>query len=142
LKEHNVPVILTGLYNLPMREDDFYDVLYENASKLQAAGARFCISTGNNGPNVRDLPYQAGLAAAFGLPRSEALKAVTLYPAQVLGVADRLGSIEQGKAANLVVTDGDLLEPRTRVRYLFIDGRQVPLTSRHTDLFEQFKDRK
>lgn len=142
LKEHNVPVILTGLYELPMLEDDFYDVLYENAAKLQQAGVRFCISTGNTGANVRDLPYQAGLAAAFGLPRAEALKAVTLYPAQIMNVADRMGSIEAGKMANLVVTDGDLLEPRTHVRYLFINGRQIPLTSRHTELYEQFKDRR
>ncbi|MEA2176599.1 MAG: hypothetical protein QOD00_4191, partial [Blastocatellia bacterium] len=107
LKEHNVPVILNGLYNLPMLEDDFYDTLYENAAKLQQAGVRFCISTGNSGANVRDLPYEAGLASAFGLPRSEALKAVTLYPAQIMNVADRRGSIEAGKLANLVVTDGD-----------------------------------
>jgi imidazolonepropionase-like amidohydrolase len=142
LKEHNVPVILNGLYNLPMLEDDFYDTLYENAAKLQQAGVRFCISTGNSGANVRDLPYEAGLASAFGLPRSEALKAVTLYPAQIMNVADRMGSIEAGKLANLVVTDGDLLEPRTRVRYLFIGGRQIPLNTRHTELYDQFKDRK
>jgi imidazolonepropionase-like amidohydrolase len=142
LKEHNVPVILDGLYNLPMLEDDFYDTLYENAAKLQQAGVRFCISTGNSGANVRDLPYQAGLASAFGLPRSEALKAVTLYPAQIMNVADRMGSIEAGKLANIVVTDGDLLEPRTHVRYLFINGRQIPLNTRHTELYDQFKDRK
>ncbi|HEV7857331.1 MAG TPA: amidohydrolase family protein [Pyrinomonadaceae bacterium] len=142
LKEHNVPVILTGLYNLPTLEDDFYDTLYENAAKLQQAGVRFCISTGNSGANARDLPYEAGLASAFGLPRDEALKAVTLYPAQIMNVADRMGSIEPGKLANLVITDGDLLEPRTHVRYLFINGRQLPLTSRHTELYEQFKDRK
>jgi imidazolonepropionase-like amidohydrolase len=102
---------------------------------------RFCISTGDSGAHVRDLPFQAGMAAAFGLPRAEALKAVTLYPAQIMGVSDRLGSIEAGKLANLVVTDGDLLEARTNVRYLFIGGRQIPLVSRHTQLYETFKDR-
>jgi imidazolonepropionase-like amidohydrolase len=142
LKERNVPVILTGLWNLPMREDDAYDVLYENAARLQQAGVRFCISTGNSGANVRDLPYQAGMAASFGLSRDEALKSVTLYPAQILGVADRMGSIEPGKLANLVITDGDLLEARTHVRYLFIEGRRIPLTSRHTELYEMFKDRR
>lgn len=142
LKEKNVPVILTGVLDLPTREDDFYDSLYENAAKLQQAGVRFCISTGDNGPHVRDLPYHAGMSAAFGLPRAEALKAVTLYPAQIMNVADRLGSIEPGKIANLVVTDGDLLEARTHVRYLFINGRQVPLVSRHTELYEKFKDRR
>ena len=128
--------------NLPLREDDAYDTLYENASKLQAAGVRFCISTGDSGAHVRDLPFNAGMAAAYGLPKAEALKAVTLYPAQILGVSDRVGSVEQGKLANLVVADGDILEPRTHIRHLFINGRQIPLTSRHTMLYDQFKDRK
>ena len=141
LKEKNVPVILTGVLNLPLREDDYYDTLYEAAGKLQAAGVRFCISTGNSGAAVRNLPLYAGMAAAFGLPKAEALKAVTLYPAQIMNVADRLGSIEPGKMANLVITDGDLLEARTHVRYLFIDGVRLPLTSRHTDLNDAFKDR-
>jgi imidazolonepropionase-like amidohydrolase len=142
LKERNVPVILDGTLNLPLREDDPYDSLYENAAKLQRAGVRFAISTGDSGAHVRDLPFHAGMAAAYGLPRAEALKAVTLYPAQIMGVADRLGSIEVGKIANVVVTDGDLLEARTNVRHLFIAGRQIPLVSRHTMLFDQFKDRK
>ncbi len=142
LKERNVPVILDSVLNMPLREDDAYDSLFENASKLQAAGVRFCISTGDSGAHVRDLPFHAGMAAAYGLPKLEALKAVTLYPAQILGVADRVGSIEVGKIANLVVTDGDLLEARTRVRHLFIAGRQIPLVSRHTMLYDQFKDRK
>jgi imidazolonepropionase-like amidohydrolase len=142
LKEKNVPVILDSVLNLPLREDDPYDSLYENAAKLQAAGVRFCISTGDSGAHVRDLPFHAGMAAAYGLPKAEALKAVTLYPAQILGVADRVGSVEQGKLANLVVTDGDLLEARTHVRHLFIGGRQIPLVSRHTMLYDQFKDRK
>jgi imidazolonepropionase-like amidohydrolase len=142
LKEKNVPVILTGILDLPSREDDFYDALYENAARLQQAGVRFCISTGDSGANVRNLPFYAGMAAAFGLPKAEALKAVTLYPAQIMNVADRLGSIETGKMANLVVTDGDLLEARTHVRHLFIDGRQVPLHSRHTDLNDAFKNRR
>jgi imidazolonepropionase-like amidohydrolase len=142
LKEKNVPVILTGIWDLPSREDDFYDTLYENAAKLQQAGVRFAISSGDSGANVRNLPFYAGMAAAFGLPKAEALKSVTLYPAQIMNVADKLGSIEVGKMANLVVTDGDLLETRTHVRHLFIDGRQIPLTSRHTDLYDAFKSRK
>ncbi|CDM66603.1 amidohydrolase family protein [Pyrinomonas methylaliphatogenes] len=141
LHEKNIPVILDGVLDLPMREDDPYDLLFENAAKLQKAGVRFCISTGDTGAHVRDLPYHAGMAAAFGLPKDEALKAVTLYPAQILGIADRVGSIEPGKIANLVVADGDLLEPRTNIRYLFINGKQIPLVSRHTELYDQFKDR-
>jgi imidazolonepropionase-like amidohydrolase len=127
LKEKNVPVILTGIFSLPSREDDNYDVLYENAAKLQQAGVRFAISTGDAGPEVRNLAQYAGMA---------------LYPEQIMNVADRLGSIEAGKMANLVVTDGDLLEIRTHIRYLFIDGRPVVLSSRHTELNDAFKNRK
>ena len=142
LKEKNVPVILTGIFSLPSREDDFYDTLYEQPAKLQQAGVRYCISTGDAGAEVRNLAQYAGMAAAFGLSKADAVKAVTLYPAQIMNVADRLGSIEAGKMANLVVTDGDLLEIRTRIRYLFIDGRPVVLSSRHTELNEAFKNRK
>ncbi len=142
LKEKNVPVILTGVFSLPSREDDAYDVLYENPAKLQQAGVRFAISTGDAGPEVRNLAQYAGMAAAFGLSKGDAVKSVTLYPAQIMNVADRLGSIEPGKMANLVVTDGDLLEIRTRIRYLFIDGRPVVLSSRHTELNDAFKNRK
>ena len=142
LKEKNVPVILTGVFSLPSREDDAYDVLYEQPLKLQQAGVRFCISTGDGGAEVRNLAQYAGMAAAYGLSKADAVKAVTLYPAQIMNVADRLGSIEAGKMANLVVTDGDLLEIRSRIRYLFIDGRPVVLSSRHTELNDAFKNRK
>ena len=142
LKEKNVPVILTGVFSLPQREDDPYDTLFENPAKLQAAGVRYCISTGDAGAEVRNLAQFAGMAAAFGLSKTDAVKAVTLYPAQIMNVADRLGSIEAGKMANLVVTDGELLEIRSRIRYLFIDGRPVVLNSRHTELNDAFKNRK
>lgn len=142
LKKNNIAVIYTNIYNLPVRADDAYDYLFESPAKLQQAGVKFAISTGDVGAHVRDLPYQAGLAGAYGLSKEEALKSVTLYPAQILGIADKFGSIEVGKTANIVVTDGDLLEPRTSVRYLFINGRLIPLTSRHTELYQQFKDRK
>ena len=104
-------------------------------------GRAFAITSGDQGAETRNLPYMAGMAAAFGLSKSDALKSVTLWPAQILGVADRLGSLEVGKIANLVVVDGDLLEARTNTKYLFIDGRMVPLESKHTDLNERFKDR-
>lgn len=142
LKQKNVPVVITGIWSLPARDDNYYDVLYANAGKLQAAGVRFCVASGDNGANARDLPYQAGMTAAFGLSKEDALKSVTIYPAQILGVADRMGSIETGKIANIVVTDGDILQPTTKVLHLFIAGRKIPLTSRHTELYEQFKDRK
>jgi imidazolonepropionase-like amidohydrolase len=142
LKKNNIPVIFTNIYNLPAQEDDPYDYFYEGPSKLQKAGVKFAVSTGNDGAEVRDLPYQAGIAGAFGLGKDEALKAVTLYPAQILGIADKYGSIEVGKMANIVVADGDILDPRTNVKSMFIDGRLIPLTSRHTELFDAVKDRK
>jgi imidazolonepropionase-like amidohydrolase len=141
LKQHDVPVLLAAVMELPSREDDPYDVNYSAPAKLAAAGVRFAITSGDAGSEVRNLPYTAGMAAAFGLSKDDALKSVTLWPAQILGVGDRLGSIEVGKVANLVVTTGDLLEAKTDTRYLFIDGRQVPLETKHTDLYTKFKDR-
>ena len=142
LKKNNIPVVYTHIYSLPVREDDPYDYLFEAPSKMQAAGVKFCISTGNTGPEVRDLPYHAGIAGAFGLSKDDALKSVTLYPAEILGLADKMGSIDVGKIANIVVADGNILESRTNIKYLFINGRLLPLTSRHTELFDSFKDRK
>lgn len=142
LKKNNISVIYTNIYELPVRDDDAYDYLFEAPSKMAAAGLKFCISTGNTGAEVRDLPYHAGLAGAFGLSKEDALKSVTLYPAEILGISDKVGSLEVGKMANVVVTDGDILQPTTNIKYMFIGGRMIPLTSRHTRLFDSFKDRK
>ncbi|MEO6051808.1 MAG: amidohydrolase family protein [Pyrinomonadaceae bacterium] len=142
LKKNNISVVYTNIHSLPVLDDNPYDYLFEAPSKMQAAGVKFCISTGDGGQEVRDLPYQAGLAGAFGLSKEDALKSVTLYAAEILGVADKMGSLDVGKVANVVVTDGDILEARTNIKYLFINGRLLPLTSRHTELFDSFKDRK
>lgn len=142
LKSHDVPVLLGTVMDLPSREDDPYDVNFSAPGILAKAGVRFAITSGDAGAEARNLPYTAGMAAAFGLSKDDALKSVTLWPAQILGVSDKLGTIEAGKMANLVVTDGDLLEAKTNTRFLFIDGRPVPLDTKHTVLFEQFKDRK
>ena len=141
LKQHNVPVILTEVLSLPSGEDDPYDINYSLPSKLAAAGVKFAISSGSGGAGVRDLPYVAGMAAAFGLSKDDALRSVTLWPAQIFGVSDRLGSIEVGKIANLVVTTGDLLEAKTDTRALFIDGQPVPLSSKHVYMWQLFRDR-
>jgi imidazolonepropionase-like amidohydrolase len=141
LKQNDVPVILTGVMSLPSREDDPYDENFSLPAKLATAGVRFAIASGDEGAEARNLPYVAGMAAAFGLSKEDALKAVTLYPAQIFGVADRFGTLEPGKVANLVVTTGDLLEARTDTRALFVNGRPVPLGTKHTYLFEMFKDR-
>ncbi len=140
LKEKNIPVILAPVLDLPETEDDAYDSAYGRAAELQKAGVKVAFSTGD-ASNVRLLPYHAGTAAAFGLPKEEALKGVTIYPAQILGVDKLVGGIEVGKIANLVVTDGDILEFRTKVKQMFINGRPVELTNKHTKLYEKFKDR-
>ncbi|MFN0139286.1 MAG: amidohydrolase family protein, partial [Pyrinomonadaceae bacterium] len=142
LKKNNISVIYTNIYSLPVRQDDVYDYLFEAPSKMAQAGVKFCIASGDTGANSRDLPYQAGMAGAFGLSKEDALKSVTMYPAEMLGVADKMGSIDVGKMANIVVADGDILDGRTNIKYLFINGRMLPLTSRHTRLFDSFKDRK
>ena len=96
---------------------------------------------GFNAANVRNLPHHAGFAAAFGLSREDALKSVTLYPAQILGVADRIGSIEPGKIADLQITDGDPLETATQCLGVFIAGRPVSMESRQTRLFQKYDAR-
>lgn len=141
LKQHNTPVILTAVMKLPSREDDPYDVNYTIPAKLAAAGVTFAISTGDKGSEIRTLPYNAGMAAAHGLSKADALKSVTLWPAQIFGVGDKMGSIEVGKMANIVVTTGDMLEAKIDTKYLFIDGRNVPLDTKHTQLNAIFKDR-
>ncbi|MCI0662413.1 MAG: amidohydrolase family protein [Acidobacteria bacterium] len=140
LKEKNIPVILGPVLDLPDTEDDSYDTPYARAAELHKAGVKFAFSTAT-ASDVRLLPYHAGTAAAFGLPKEEALKGVTIYSAQILGVDKLVGSIETGKIANLVVTDGDILEFRTKVKHVFINGHPVDLTNKHTRLNEKFKDR-
>ncbi|MBI1854036.1 MAG: amidohydrolase family protein [Planctomycetes bacterium] len=135
-----IPCIVGPVLSTPRDEFDPYDSCYANAAYLWRAGVRFAFQTAESS-NSRDLPYQAGMAAAYGLPREEALKAVTLYPAQIWGVADQVGSLEEGKVADLFVTDGDPLEMRTQVKHLFIAGKKLDLESRHTELYKKFLER-
>lgn len=140
LKSRNVPVLLGPILALPPREDDPYDILFTNAKTLHDAGIRFSIQT-NDAHNSRNLPYNAAACAAFGLPKDEALKAITIYPAQIFGVADKLGSLEVGKTANVILTDGDPLEIRTNVKRVFIAGEDIVMDSRHTLLYDKFRNR-
>jgi imidazolonepropionase-like amidohydrolase len=140
LKEKNIPVIIGPVTEAPRREDDDYDLQFAHAAKLHKAGVRFAFQT-SDAAYVRNLPYQAGTAAAFGLPKDQALKAVTIYPAQIFGVDKLVGSIEAGKLANLIVTDGDPLEFKTSVKHMFINGHPVDLSSRHTKLYDKFSAR-
>jgi imidazolonepropionase-like amidohydrolase len=145
LKKHNVPVILGPSMQLPAGPNDPYDAPYSNAARLHEAGVRFAIKAVDSGPgsatSTRNLPYQAAMAVAYGLPPEEGLKAVTLYPAQILSVADRLGSIEVGKLANLVICDSHPLQPTTEIKALFIAGKPLAPTSKHTQLYARYQER-
>lgn len=143
LKQHNVPVILGGVYRTPRRADDFYDLPYEIPAILEKAGVQFCIaSDGRFGASmVRNLPFHAGTAHAYGLSMDGALRAVTLSTAEILGVEKQVGSLEQGKDATLVIADGNILDIRTNVEVAFIQGRRVDLSDRHKKLYYKYDQR-
>lgn len=145
LKRRGIPVILGQASALPRRTHEAYDTEMSVAARLHAAGVAFCISNGGSADasasNGRNLPYEAAMAAAYGLPREEALRSITLYPARILGVADRVGSIEAGRYADLVITDGDPLEIATRVEQVWIKGREISMENRQTRLFEKYDAR-
>jgi imidazolonepropionase-like amidohydrolase len=133
--------VITGpVQSNPTREYDRYDKAYANAGLMKKAGVNVAIRT-NGTENVRNLPFNAGFAVAYGMSKEDALKAVTIVPAQIFGVGDKLGSIEVGKVANLVVTDGDLFETKTNILHVFIGGWQIPMVSRHTQLYDEFLKR-
>ena len=132
--------VLVEVDRLPRREADPYDAAYANAASLERAGVRFAIVS-DDASMSRNLPYQAAMARAFGLPADAALRAITLSPAEIFGVADRMGSIEVGKDANLFVATGDVMDHRTSVTQVFIDGAPQSLETRHTRLYREFKDR-
>jgi imidazolonepropionase-like amidohydrolase len=140
LKKRDVPVIIGPLMALPVDPNDRYDAPYACAAKLHEAGVRFCIRSGGTN-NTRNLPYEAAMAVSYGLPADEGLKAVTLYPAQILGVSNQLGTVEEGKRANLVITDGDMLQATTQVKGLFIHGLPIEPTSKQTRLYERYRER-
>jgi len=140
LRSKNVPVLFSGLLDLPTSDLDAYDSHYSTPAALSKAGVKFAFSAGG-ASSVRDLPFQAGMAVGFGLDKDEALKAVTLYPAQILNIADKVGSIQEGKVANIIITDGDPLELLSHVKHLFIAGKPVELKSKHTDLYDTFSKR-
>jgi imidazolonepropionase-like amidohydrolase len=140
LKKRDVPVILGPVMSLPQETFDRFDAPFAAAAKLHEAGVRFCIRTAGT-TNVRNLPYEAAFAVSYGLPPEEGLKAVTLNAAKILGVEKELGSIEDGKRANLILTTGDPLQVTTQVQLLFIDGKPILPTSKHTRLYERYQER-
>jgi imidazolonepropionase-like amidohydrolase len=140
IAEAKIPVLCGPILSMPSRESDRYERPYDNPGLLQKAGVKVAIKSGET-ENTRNLPYHAGFAAAYGMSRREALKAVTIIPAEIFGVADKLGSLEVGKIANLFVANGDPFETKTEIKYLFINGMKIPIDSRHIQLYEEFLQR-
>ncbi len=135
-----IPVITGPVITVPSRASDRYDKAYANPGLMHKAGVKVAIRT-NNSENVRNLPFHAGFAVAYGMDKAAALRAVTITPAEMFGVANRLGSLEVGKSATLFVASGDPFETKTEIRHLFIDGWNVPIDSRHIQLYEEFLNR-
>ncbi len=140
LAEAGIPCIVGPVLSLPTRAYDRYDRPYANAGLLHKAGVKIALRTMET-ENVRNLPFHAGFAVAYGLPPEEALRAVTINPAEIFGVDDHLGSLEVGKSATLFVVDGDPFETKTQVKHVFIDGYLIPMVSRQTRLYEEFLHR-
>ena len=139
-----VPVILDGVMDLPNRSDDPYDARFAAAGILAKAGVTVAFSDGagnNEAATVRNLVEQAAMAVAFGFPREKAVEAMTLTPARILGVADRVGSVEAGKDATLIVTDGDVLDLKSHVVAAYLDGRELDLTDKQKRLYERYRNR-
>ncbi|MDA7657820.1 amidohydrolase family protein [Verrucomicrobia bacterium] len=143
LKRHDIPVIIGGTHRLPRRRSEPYDAPFTLPNRLRLAGVSYCITANDSfgAPNTRNLPYQAGHAVAFGLPHNEGLKAITIYPARILGVSDRVGSLEIGKDATVIVTTGDPLETTTQVTRAFIQGKSIDLSDRHKSLWKKYRER-
>ncbi len=142
LKKNQIPVIYESVLSLPYRRYEDYDQTYKTPAILYKAGIQFCIAASGSAfetPHQRNLPYHAAMAAAFGLPQEVALKAVTLFPAEILGVADRVGSLAVGKDATLFIADGDPLDARTHVAQCYIQGKKVDMRDRHKILYRKYR---
>ncbi|HEX9902771.1 MAG TPA: amidohydrolase family protein [Acidobacteriota bacterium] len=140
IKKSGLPVVFGSLTNMPAGWEDGYDALYRTPALLAQAGVKIAFSSQSSSA-AKDLPFHAAKAAAFGLDKREALRAVTLSAAEILGVADRMGSLEKGKAANIVLTNGDILEFKTQVKKVFIDGRETDLETIYEQLLEKYRKR-
>lgn len=140
LAKAGIPVVLGSMNDLPPVWEDGYDAVFRNPGLLAKAGVTIAFSS-SSASAAKDLPYHAAKAAAFGLDRAEALRAVTIHPARIFGVDKIMGSLEAGKAANIVLADGDILEMRTNIVKVWIDGRECDMSNRYTELLEKFKKR-
>ncbi len=144
LKRHDVGVIVGGTQRFPKRDDSAFDEPYRLPIVLEQAGIRWCLATG--GPNddpahERNLPYHAAMSVAFGLPVEAAERSITISPAKMLGVGGTLGSIEAGKHATLLITDGSPLELTTKIERAFIRGREIDLSNKQTVLDKKYREK-
>ena len=139
IAQWKVPVILGSIYDEP-KEWERYDTVYKMPGELSKRGVKIAFAS-FDAHQVRNLPYAAGFAVAFGLPYDEAMKALTLYPAQIWGVDDQLGSLDVGKTANVVIANGDPLDVKTDVKYVFIQGKSIPMVNRQTELRDRYTNR-
>jgi imidazolonepropionase-like amidohydrolase len=137
LKEFNVPVILSSMFALPPRDDDFHAYTYQTPGVLARHGVRFAFSSGGF-QFARNVPFQAGRAIGWGLDPEAAVRALTLDAATILGVDSEVGSIEEGKVANLIVVRGDPTEIRSQIQHVIVAGRDVPLATKHTELYRRY----
>lgn len=140
LKQHNIGVILSQMHDLPTLDDDDIDMPYKAPAVLQKAGVLFCINDDDPQNRGRNLAFNAGTAATYGLTKEEALSAITLNAAKILGAENTTGSIEKGKDANIVISTGDILDMHTSiVEQAFIQGRKIVLDDKHKQLYERYK---
>ena len=141
LKRHDVPLIVGPVMAPVVADYDPYDAPFRNLALLHEAGVQFCIQS-NQATGSRHLALEAATAVAYGLPAEEALKAITLYPARILGIADRMGTLTRGKLANLMITDGDPLQATTHILGVFVAGQPVEPTNGRTALYERYRQRR
>jgi len=141
LKAKNIPVILNGILDEPSRPWEDYDLIYSLPHKLKEAGVDFCIGGDVTSWLIRNLNHHAATAAAFGLSKEDALRSITLDAARIIGIADRCGSIEAGKDATLIVTDGDILELSSSVEMAFIQGKKLDLRDKHKQLYSKYQEK-
>lgn len=139
LKQNNISVILSQMHNLPTTEDDDIDQPFKTPAVLQKAGVLYCINDEHEETRYRNLMFNAGVAAAYGLTKEQALQAITLNTAKILGIDDRTGSLEAGKDANIVISSGDILDMRTsNIEHAYIQGREVSLDNKQTQLYHRY----
>lgn len=140
LKQNNIGVILSQMHNLPTLDDDDVDQPYKTPAALQKAGVLFCINDDDPQNRGRNLPFNAGTAVAYGLDKEAGLSAITLNAAKILGIDDVTGSVEKGKDANIIISEGDVLDMRSSViTDAFIQGRKIELNDKHKQLYERYK---